>query len=160
MKKNVSAKSIGEALAAIGVIASLVFVGLEIQQNTAVARAQTRQALTEDLRDFIMTLSEDEQLFDVFHQKFEKSYDGSLDDRRAVYVMYARLRMVENVFLQVQEGVVDESIFQSYGWSEQPVFMSPEFREWWPDHRTRFNPDFVVAFEAEYGLAPQASRDR
>ena len=154
MKKKMSAKSIGETLAALGVIASLVFVGLEIQQNTAVARAQTRQALTEDLRDFIMTLSEDKQLFDAFHQKFETSYEGSVDDRRAVYVMYARLRMVENVFLQVQEGVVDESIFLSYGWSKQPVFMSPQFRDWWPDHRSRFNPGFVAAFEAEYGLAP------
>jgi len=148
-----SAKSIGEALAAIGVIASLVFVGLEIQQNTTVARAQTRQALTEDLRDYIMTLTEDKELFEVFHNKFETTYEGSVDDRRAVYVMYARLRMVENVFLQVQEGVVDESIFLSYGWSDQPVFMSPQFREWWPPNRTRFNPGFVAAFEAEYDLA-------
>lgn len=149
-----SAKSIGEALAAIGVIASLVFVGLEIQQNTAVARAQTRQALTEDLRDFIMTLSADEALFDLFHERFETTYKGSSDDRRADYVMYARLRMVENVFLQVDEGVVDESIFLSYGWSQQPVFMSTQFRDWWPKHRTRFNPAFVDAFEAEYKLAP------
>ena len=149
-----SAKTIGETLAALGVIASLVFVGLEIQQNTAVARAQTRQALTEDLREFIMIRAEDEHLFDVFHDRFENTYEGSVDDRRAEYVMYARLRMVENVFLQVKEGVVDESIFLSYGWSEQPVFMSSEFRDWWPNHRMRFNPDFVAAFEAEYDLAP------
>lgn len=149
-----SPKSIGEALAAIGVITSLIFVGLEIKQNTAVARAQTYQSLTGDLREFIMALSADEQLFAAFHEKFETTYEGSMDDRRAVYVMYARLRMVENVFLQVQEGLVDESIFLSYGWSGQPVFMSPQFREWWPPHRTRFNPNFVAAFEAEYDLAP------
>ena len=149
-----SAKSIGEALAAIGVITSLIFVGLEIKQNTAVARAQTHQALTADLREFIMSLASDENLFDIFHKNFETTYEGSVDDRRATYVMFARLRMVENVFLQVEEGVVDESIFLSYGWSEQPVFMSQQFRDWWPRYRTRFNPDFVDAFEAEYDLAP------
>ena len=31
-------------LASLGVIASLVFVGLQIQQNTAVAQAQTRRS--------------------------------------------------------------------------------------------------------------------
>ena len=149
-----SAKTIGETLAALGVIASLVFVGLEIQQNTAVARAQTRQALTEDLREFIMTLAADETLFEVYHNRFDTGYEGTLDDRRATYVMYARLRMVENVFLQVREGVVDESIFLSYGWSDQPLFMTSDFREWWPLQRSRFNSDFVAAFEAEYELAP------
>lgn len=149
-----SGKTIGELLAAFGVIASLVFVGLEIQQNTVVARAQTRQALTEDLREFIMTLATDPSLFEAFHNKFRDDYEGTHDERRALYVMYARLRMVENLFLQVQEGVVDESLFLSYGWSEQPVFMTPYFREWWPDQRSRFNPDFVASFEAEYDLIP------
>lgn len=147
-----SVKSLGEALAALGVIASLIFVGLEIKQNTAVARAQTRQALTEDLRGFIMDLAAEKELFGAFHEKFETTYEGSLDDRRATYVMFARLRMAENVFLQVQEGVVDDSIFFSYGWSGQPVFMSSQFRDWWPEFRMRFHPDFVAAFEAEYEL--------
>jgi hypothetical protein len=149
-----SAKTIGETLAALGVIASLVFVGLEIQQNTAVARAQTRQALTENLQEYIMTLASDPALFEAYQNRFRNGIQGTLDDRRAVYVMYARLRMVENVFLQVQEGVVDESIFLSYGWSKQPAFMTPQFREFWPENRSRFNPEFVAAFEAEYDLAP------
>jgi len=38
---------------ALGVIASLVFLGLEIQQNTAVARAPTRQA--EELNRLVAT---------------------------------------------------------------------------------------------------------
>ena len=101
-----------------------------------------------------MTLAADETLFEVYHNNFDTGYEGALDDRRAMYVMYARLRMVENVFLQVREGVVDESIFLSYGWSGQPLFMTSDIREWWPLQRSRFNPDFVAAFEAEYELAP------
>ena len=42
-----SGKAIRETLAALGVIASMVFVGLEIRQNTALARAATRHALTD-----------------------------------------------------------------------------------------------------------------
>ena len=77
-----SAKTIGETLAALGVIASLVFVGLEIRQNTAVARAQTRQALTEDLREFIMTLAADETLFEVYHNRFDTGYESQAGDEK------------------------------------------------------------------------------
>ena len=40
-----SSKAIREALAALGVIASLLFVGFEIRQNTMVARASAYQAI-------------------------------------------------------------------------------------------------------------------
>ena len=42
-----SGKAIRETLAALGVIASMVFVGIEIQQNSATQRAQTRQAIAD-----------------------------------------------------------------------------------------------------------------
>lgn len=51
-----SGKALPETLAALGVIASLVFVGTEIWQNTNVARAATRQALAETSVDIIMTM--------------------------------------------------------------------------------------------------------
>ena len=42
-----SGKAARETLAALGMIASMVFVGLEIQQNNQLARGQARQALAE-----------------------------------------------------------------------------------------------------------------
>ena len=66
--------------------------------------------------------------------------------------MFAWLRHLENVFLQVQEGVVDASVLQSYGWVDQRQFSSTGFAPWWSDHRGRFNDDFLAAFEM--GLRP------
>ena len=42
---GMSGKAIRETLAALGVIASMVFVGMEIRQNTAVARASAHNDL-------------------------------------------------------------------------------------------------------------------
>ena len=44
-----SGKAIRETLAALGVIASLAFVGLEIRQNTDMMRAQTRSEITQSI---------------------------------------------------------------------------------------------------------------
>lgn len=41
-----------ELLAALGVVLSLIFVGYEIRQNTAVARGQARQELAALNQDF------------------------------------------------------------------------------------------------------------
>jgi hypothetical protein len=52
-----SGKAVRETLAALGVIASLVFVGMEIRQNTSVARAETRQALTDLYTQFHLAMA-------------------------------------------------------------------------------------------------------
>ena len=68
--------------------------------------------------------------------------------------MWGMMRNAENVFLQFQEGVVDESVLASYGWADNAVFRREGFVDWWSVRRQRFHPDFVAAFEAEYDLAP------
>ena len=60
-----------------------------------------------------MTLAADPALFEAYHNRFAKDFKGTIDDRHAVEVVFARLRMVGNAFLQVQEVVVDESVFIS-----------------------------------------------
>ena len=50
-RNRVSAK---EFVAATGVILSLVFVGLEIRQNTLAVRSSTRQALSDSHRDIVL----------------------------------------------------------------------------------------------------------
>jgi len=149
-----SGKAVRETLGFIGVVASMVFVGLEIQQNTAVARAQTRQSLTEIYLDFVTMLATDSIVRQGYLDAFEPGGQTPLMSSGAEYTMWAVARRMENVFLQVDEGVVDESVFNSYGWTDNPVFRGESFGAWWDARRGRFHPDFVAAFEAEYDLAP------
>ena len=150
-----SGKAIRETLGFIGLIASLVFVGMEIRQNTAVARAQSRQGLTENYLEYNMTLAADADLFDLHYRMWVlEDVLEEADQARARRTMFTSLRMLENVFLQVDDGVVDESVFQSYGWVDRDDFRTGVFRDWWGQSRNRFNLDFVATFEAEYDLAP------
>jgi len=145
-----SGKAVRETLAALGVIASMVFVGLEIQQNTRAIRGQTRQALNADYQGWYMMIATDDSLWEEYNASFPSNGAGT----QAGHAMFARLRNLENVFVQWQEGLVDESVFISYGWRGNPAWRGAAFREWWPSRRDSFDPDFVAAFEAEYGLAP------
>ena len=51
-----------ETIGVIGVIASLVFVGVEIRQNTQAVRGATYQSLTESSMELLFRISDDPAL--------------------------------------------------------------------------------------------------
>jgi len=141
-----STGSIRETVGFLGVIASLLFVGLQIRQTNVIARAQTRQALTTEYREFWMALALDPD-FDAV-----RSPALAGGDSQASILQWVRLRLLENVYLQFREGVIDETVLLGYGWSGDPEFQTPEFVAWWESRRDRFRPEFVRAFEARQGI--------
>jgi len=142
-----SMKAWRETIGFLGVVSSLLFVGLEIRQNNAIARAQTHQALTGEYREFWMAIAFDERLEEI------RGPDLVGTDSRASIVQWVRLRLLENIYHQYNEGVVDESVFLGYGWRGDPEFQTAEFTEWWGSRRSRFDPGFVAEFELRQGIA-------
>lgn len=142
-----SKAAIRETIGFLGVVVSLLFVGLEIRQNNAIASAQTRQALASEYREFWLSLAFSGQLEEVSGPALAGS------DTKASIVQWVRMRLLENVYDQYREGVVDESVFLGYGWRGDPEFKTSEFSEWWAQRRDRFDPGFVSEFEKRQGIA-------
>ena len=153
-----SGKAIRETLAALGVIASMVFVELEIRQNTAVARGQTRQDLAALNQEYVILIAQDAEFSDLFARAWILE-GGQLSDSerfRASAMMTLRVRLLENVYLQYAEGLVDVSALGSYGGQASSQFQSDRFREWWTQQQEdeAYNPDFVQFFNEQMGLTP------
>ena len=144
-------RALGDKIAVIGVILSLVFVALQIKQNTSAVRAQTRQQLTDASTEFLLAVATTD-LGDMYG----RFLDGeAMTDREMDHVapaLVATVRNLENVFLQTRDGVIDESALLSYGWRGSRTYASDAFAAWWKTNRDRFNADFVQAFEADHGL--------
>ena len=124
-----------EIVAATGVILSLLFVGFEIRQNTAIARGQARQDLAQLNQEWLVLLSQDAEFEALWDDAFgpnarELSAD---EERRAQYIMTIHLRRLENVYLQYREGLVEESALQNYGFANIATFQRPEFERYWMD---------------------------
>ena len=146
-----------QLLSAGAVVASLVFVGVEIQRNTLAQRSATRQALADASRDLILAVTED-PLLEAWIGRwgrpphFDEGFQITpLDSARADVAMRALLRNAENVFFQYREGVIDESVLATYGFAGGS-FASPAFPEYWRSQRDQWDPDFVAAFEDANGL--------
>ena len=150
--------AVRETLGFVSVVAGLLFVGVEIHQNTAIARAATRQALSTSYSDYVLAAATNGELGDQIDRWVwgEDGHSEACPDdlHQACRWIRAQVRVQENAFLQFQEGLIDESVFYSYGWQDNISFESPYFANWWKVIRSTYNPDFVAAFEAEYGLEP------
>ncbi len=150
--KSQRGRTIAEIAAAIGVILSLVFVGVEIRQNTSSVRAQTRQQLSDASAELNLALATTD--LGVLWSQFA-SGDSLIDAEMARVgpALVTAVRNLENVYLQTREGVIDESALVSYGWRGSIMYRSDAFAEWLASNQDRFNSDFVEALRAENGLA-------
>ena len=130
-----SGSTVRETLGFISVVAGLVFVGVEIHQNTAIVRAATRQALSASSSEFVLVAATNDELgrqIDKWLFGEEGHTEACPDDlHQACRWIRAQLRLQENVFLQFREGLIDESVFYSYGWRDNATFESPYFAPWW-----------------------------
>ena len=147
-----------QLLSAGAVVVSLLFVGFEIRQNTAAQRAETRQGLAEASRQHIHMVASEPSLTEAYLQLFpmlgeERSYRDltATDSARARLLMFGNLRNSENVYLQFREGVVSESVLNTYGFAN-PRYQTTSFRHFWDRYSSLFDPNFVEVFEGANGL--------
>lgn len=139
-----------EAVAAIGVILSLVFVALELRQNTKAIQATVRNDLASASREWTLATATSPELAEaeVRWVAGDEMTEAQLTMVRQLAI--GLLRNVENVYLQVQNGSVDESALVGYGFRATPLLEADRFLVFWQSGiREKFNPDFVEAFEAQ-----------
>lgn len=148
--------AVAELAGAVGVVASLAYLAVQIRQNTnqmerndRAARGQSYQDLLTGLQSHLAPLALDESTSDIFHrglQSFESLND--LEQFRFNWLMGGHIVTNENVFYQRQEGVLSEErseqLFQSLQW----FFVNPGFRSWWKNYpKSTLHPEFVAMLD-------------
>jgi hypothetical protein len=147
-----------QILSAAAVVVSMVFVGLELRQNTLAQRAQTRQELANSSREVILTMTDNPAVARAYATMFLPSWgytDTTLsaeDSLQGKWAMFANLRNLENVWLQVREGAVDEEVLATYAF-DGPMYQSEVFRTMWERQwSTAFDTSFVRIFQVRNGF--------
>ena len=101
--------NLAEIGAAIGVILSLVFVGLELQNNTAATEASTREAINQKDIQFL-SLRIDPSVLAKAHANFESGGELSpLEESQLVHQEYVNFVTFEHSYYQFRKGALEES---------------------------------------------------
>ena len=127
-----SGKAIRETLSALFVIASMIFVGLEIRQNTVASRAAAYQAIGIATAAAFDNMAHDRQFLMTGRYKGAAAMDTT-DWLQAAYKLSVFARLGETLLLQVEEGILPPDAMERLGYvGWQSIFEDPTDACVWP----------------------------
>ena len=129
----------------IGVIDSIVFLGLEMRQNTSMIKSQTRDAMTEKQMQFFEALVENEEIAEIWGTASESRDDLVSDPtnlRRWQFYWMTQLRMWENEWYQYQQGLFEAEEFESRLALYERISTQPIYADHWNSISYSFAPSF------------------
>ena len=156
-----SRSAIRETLAALGVVASMGFVGWQIQQSNVQARAAAYQEI--GLATAQTHLSFDEWLSQLEVDQFDPSASAlsewaPVDWNRTFHHWVGVLRIWETLQLQVEQGLLPRESLETLGWhNTAPIlWSSAAFVCLWPSIRLNTSRSLISIIEgAEPRPAPE-----
>ena len=122
----------GEFIAAIGVVASLMFVGLQIRQSTNATRAQTHQAVTQSILTVGSLVAMRPDVFGRCCQT-EDSLEGLSPGDATFFLsaMFGMFKYFELMFVQHKDGSIDSERWIAWSQHILMYFHHPGVQSWW-----------------------------
>lgn len=104
---------VGNMVAALGVIISLLFVGYQINENTVETRATNRQASADAIREVALSFATDSSLATAIATiRAGDAYDDAQALQYSGFLV-ALLKSIEEEYLQYKDGRLDETYKQA-----------------------------------------------
>ena len=129
----------------LGVVVGLFFLIIEIQQNSQLMKAQTRDSVTEKTLSFYESIYGDTDTFEAWDSVRNQS-DITLpvigDEMRFSQIALANFRLWENEWYQYQIGLFDIEEFEPRFVMWTRLLRSPAYRSIWADMKNSFAPGF------------------
>ena len=134
----------------IAVLIGLIFVGLELRQNTAAVEAASLQNQTDSSTEFLLLIAADEELTRIW---MEATRDpdrlGEIDAQRYFLISRSRWLRMQNAYLQWRRGTLTDEDWSFYS----GLICDPDatgtilFTNRWGQHRDQLTEGFVEYVE-------------
>jgi hypothetical protein len=167
--------AIGEIAGALGVIATLLFLGLQIRQSSKATMAATFDAILAEWRELERnSFIEHPENIKVFADGLTDFNKLTLNDKRLFnYVMSQYALFVENMIQQHRHGNIQYSQLSPWVYYYSMLIRSPGGKVWWGEYKNLFSltvsetmdahrvkhsdkPDITAVVPSFFGIEPQA----
>ncbi len=141
--------TIAKVVSAIGVIVSLIYVGLQLRQNNKNLRIATQHAITDSIGQTYRNLQTPgvAKLFLIGIKNF-----NDLEGERSLQfsgLMGEIYRNYEDIFVQWINKALDENSWKGQRSAMLDILSQPGSRQWWETKRHWYNEDFVKYLDSE-----------
>ncbi len=135
--------SIGEAVGAIGVIGSLIYLAIQVRANSKGLFTSTRESTFNSLKEWNYWVMADPDLAWIFQQG-SKDYN-SLDQKeraRYVHVMYSFYKLFENIYLHYEAKSIPEEVWRYNARMFKAYATQPGANNYYSLRKPIFDPRF------------------
>ncbi len=143
--------SIGEFTAAIATLVTLVYLALQIRQNTRSVRSAALDSISMSISEFMDKVAQDPALTKLWFDGLSGTVELSeSDDRRFGLLLISLARRWENAFHQSRAGVLESASWSGMLAGLTFVFSAPGAQAWWKARQGLFSAEFVAFAEGEF----------
>ena len=159
------AASWAEIVSAVGLVVSLIYVGIQVTDNTSAMRSETASNASTEFIDWYTHLSADPELMEVWLSGVTPP--ESLDQTqslRFVFLLHIIMLQFQNNYYLVEEGTLDKKMLSAINNTLATTRGAPGFEMYWSLRRDLLYPEFQayveqLMFETE-GLPNQSYQRR
>ena len=137
-------------LANFGVIAGIVFLAIEIRQNTEMVQSQTRDSITEKQIAIFEWFATSTENIRVREKGDRLGLDpGSPEESQYYWMIAGNLRLWENEWYQYQQGLFESEEFEPrvYIWKRM-INDAPGIRKVWEIQKGAYSPGFKTLIDS------------
>jgi hypothetical protein len=133
--------NLGEFLGSIGVLASIVYLAIQIREQNREGRAAAIDSLAHQWTSFMSGLSASEALCDVYLRGLEDFDALSRNEKmRFTTVLSQITQITESLHKHHRLGRLDQGMWEGYETRVLSVFSHPGAKTWWGLRRYWFSP--------------------
>ena len=141
-------EKISRLITNISLIGSLIFVGIQIKQNTTIAKSQIMAMEAEISQNYYLSIIDAEILTKAYTKMYENKELNPNEIRQLNWHSYANFSSSNYKYWQYQNGMIDESEWmrkkKSIKWQFE---VNQAYREAWSNMKFNFDTDFIEEFE-------------
>ena len=144
---------VSQIVGALAVVASLIYLALQVRHSNTLSRIQARQSMMELTQDQLLLQVSDPTIWlGVFNQE-----PRSLEERIKVNMWLTLfMRQREYEWLTHSEGIIDPKMFRAYAGVIAVILGTERNRRWWSLRRQikEFDPAFMDYVDALLAQSP------
>jgi hypothetical protein len=142
-----------EIIGGVAIIASLIFIGLEVRENTRVTMLTSDRALDQQNLALNLSIADSADLATLLVKaELDRNSLNAAERARFDNYCFSRFGGYENVIANWTEGFVPDDEYNVWAIHFKYRFDKPGYRQFWDEYRHGYFPDFRAWVDEMYGL--------
>lgn len=147
----ITLSALAQVISAVGVIISLIYLAVQVRQNTRAVRNSTHHHLTVTRLDYVGMVVQNPELSHILHRGSQDLTTLSAEERyRFSLLMYYLFSAGENFYYQYRQGALDEEQWARWCETLRNYFTQPGIRAWFAKNPRRFAASFNAFLQHEF----------